>query len=551
MRMGPLLVAAQVAVLASLILLAGSVSSVWASGLRTGAQMWSVTYDGTLSRVGGLGTVQPDQSARIQIICSTDACKVTGAGSNDSRFDPSAMTIGAGVASMDVFLPREGDLCQPEGFEFERHVTMTATPESFLLVAATPNYDYSCEPDRTITSVGGTDTWTGTFAGGDTCIFAGIATCQEAVDDAGADGQADNPAAVGVGADVTFPERFVSLTGTSPAAPSVLSALPSAGAVRVDAGHLALTAIVVVILVLLLAFPTHLLNRASEEGIERWQRRHGRAAILKAGRPVRTFAAAAGGLLAAALISSFVDPGFGFTAASARVFGSIAFSFILEVGVSWLVLIAVMRRLAPSVPPSFEFKPASLLIVIAAVIFTRITEFQPALLFGLVAGVAFATASAHLKIRTTLISTGYTMGVGLIAWVAYSLISGGVEPGRNVGSQFALETLASLTIGAFAGLPLALVPLRGLGGHGLFMWNRWVWGGLYGFALLVFFIVLLPLPSSWSGIDLDLAVWIGLYLMYAVIAVAAWLVLRPAPDVLATSEVVSDSDREHSENRAG
>ncbi|TFD87853.1 hypothetical protein [Cryobacterium serini] len=477
---------------------------------------------------------------------------MTGAGTNDSRFDPSAMTIGAGIASMNVFLPREGELCQPEGYEFERHVTMTATPESFLLVAVTPNHDYSCEPDHTTTSVGSTDTWRGTFAGGDTCIFAGIATCQEAVHDAGADGQADNPAAVGVGADVTLQERFVGLIGASPAAPSVLSTLPVADAVRVDAGHLALTAIVVVILVLLLAFPTQLLNRATEEGFERWQRRHhGGVAAPKAGRTVKTFAAAAGGLLTAALISSFVDPGFGFTAASARVFGSIAFSFVLELGVGWFILIAVMRRLAPSAPPSVEFKPASLLIVIAAVIFTRITEFQPALLFGLVAGVAFATASTHLKIRTTLISTCYTMGVGLIAWVAYSLISGGVEPGKNVGSQFALETLASLTIGAFAGLPLALVPLRGLSGHGIFMWNRWVWGGLYGFALLVFFIVLLPLPSSWAGIDLDLTVWIGLYLMYAVIAVAAWLFLRPLPDVLATAEVNSDSDREHSENRAG
>ena len=38
----------------------------------------------------------------------------------------------------------------------------------------------------------------------------------------------------------------------------------------------------------------------------------------------------------------------------------------------------------------------------------------------------------------------------------------------------------------------------------------------------------MPMPFAWQGVPLELGVWIGLYVLYAVIAVAVWAaVTRP------------------------
>ena len=77
-------------------------------------------------------------------------------------------------------------------------------------------------------------------------------------------------------------------------------------------------------------------------------------------------------------------------------------------------------------------------------------------------------------------------------------------------------------------LPVALFPLRGMTGHDIFLWNRAVWAIAYAIGLIGFFFVLMPMPFAWQGVPLELGVWVGLYLLYAVGAVAIWAVVtRP------------------------
>ena len=109
------------------------------------------------------------------------------------------------------------------------------------------------------------------------------------------------------------------------ASPSTLSALPTVK--KALTLHNALwAAAITVVLVLLVAFPTHLFNTATEHGAERardwWSKHRPRRPARPAGsRSVeyRGWPLAAGGVLLASLISSFVDPTFGFNASSVRV----------------------------------------------------------------------------------------------------------------------------------------------------------------------------------------------------------------------------------------
>jgi hypothetical protein len=52
--------------------------------------------------------------------------------------------------------------------------------------------------------------------------------------------------------------------------------------------------------------------------------------------------------------------------------------------------------------------------------------------------------------------------------------------------------------------------------------------GAYAVGLLGFFLVLMPMPFAWDGVRASLWAWVGLYLAYAAVAVALWLVtVRP------------------------
>ena len=327
--------------------------------------------------------------------------------------------------------------------------------------------------------------------------------------------------------------------------PSTLSTLSTVGT-AFSAPNTIWAVTATVVLALLIAFPSHLLNSATEAGTDRvsewWAARRARLRALGAATsgtetsppPAKAvdlsgWPLAAAGVLAASLISSFVDPNFGFNAASVRVFLSILTSFLLDAVAGWFLLILFVRRATPSATARFHFAPASLLIVVVAVLFTRITGFAPGIVFGLVAGVAFgAVAATADRARQTMISLGYSFVLAIIGWAGYSAIAGtaGAHPAAPL--LFAQETLSSMAIGGLAALPIVLVPVRGMAGFAIWSWNRWIWASAYVIGLFGFFVVLMPKPFSWATVGLSVWTWIGLYVTYAITAVALWLAItRP------------------------
>lgn len=306
-------------------------------------------------------------------------------------------------------------------------------------------------------------------------------------------------------------------------APSVLSALQRPG--DVDAGRAAMGILVAIILVLLVAFPTTLLNSAAEEGSDRisaWWR--GRRGLPDPGDAVDPrWWLAAGGVFVAGVISCFVDPGFGFNAGSVRTLLSVLASFAVDVLVGWAVTIWAVRRLAPTVTTSYTFKPLTLVLVVGAVAFTRLTGFEPGIIFGLVAGVGFgALLDRGLEARATLVALGYGAGVGLLAWLGY----GALGTPEGALSTFASETLAATAIAGLAALPITLFPVPGLPGHTVFAWHRLRWAVCYAGGLAAFFLVLMPTPYAWDEIDWSLRAWVLAYLGYLAAAVVAWVLVR-------------------------
>lgn len=392
-------------------------------------------------------------------------------------------------------------------------LTVTAEATGFLAVADQPSPGWEdCAAEGRMYRHGTVVTITAGPPTGDLCLFAAE----------GCEPQPTQPpaeAAPPVGADQPR------LASGDPAAPSVLTALPTPAEAGVAPGQLALAAALTVVLVLLVAFPTALLNSAVDTGVDRfgtwWRGRSTARAASGAGSAwTSTWWWAACGVAAAALISAFVDPQFGFNAGSARMLLSLLLGFALDVVLGWFLVIWLARRLIPDAKHSFSFKPITLLIVIAAVLFTRITGFEPGIVFGLVAGVSFGTlASRAQSARVVMLPLGFALALGVVAWLSYGAIPASTE----FWPSFLRETLASVAIGGMAALPIALFPLRGLAGHAVWQWNRWVWAGCYAVGLMAFFTVLMPMPFSWGEVGLDLVSWLVIYLGYAAVALALWL----------------------------
>ncbi|KQR54126.1 hypothetical protein ASF88_04670 [Leifsonia sp. Leaf336] len=316
-----------------------------------------------------------------------------------------------------------------------------------------------------------------------------------------------------------------------PDADSVYTALTPVQRVRMTATSAVILAAVTLILLLLIGFPGVLIESTVSKHYDElfpWVKRR-RENATRPGSPakVATWITVTLGVALASIISGFVDPQFGLNLGSARVLLSSAAVFIVLSVIGWLVVERVIHSTDPALKPSIEFKWLSLLVVILAVLLSRLTGFEPGIVFGLVVGLSFgASLSTVQSARTVLVGVAYAFMLGLGSWLAYSALKPAIGSRPGVVSQFACDLLAGLAVAGLSTLPVALLPITGLGGAAVFRWNRWIWALVYAAGLATFFVVLMPLPQAWGEVSLALAVWVALYAGFACGAVTFWAFFR-------------------------
>ena len=477
---------------------------------------FTATYSGTLDVTGdGAASSQ----ATMVITCSRGECRTQLPGGVDAPPLQFAQATRITYPFGENVLIQRDPSCLQGGIRHLAEGQLTADGSAVTVNYSLPSYVYECVDGSRLTS-----------EGVEVSFQAPLAELEGAAADPGASPSPGRSRSAGAGAGETSKDAATSsdLDSGNAAAPSVLSATPRVQDVEITAGRsLALVALVL-ILVLLIAFPTHLLNTAVESGQDKlsaWLRRRRGAADDQEPLPVssaRTWAIAAGVVLTASLIGALVDPGFGFNPGSVRVVAALFLALAVESVLVWFLVIKVTRRTSPGTIAGFRAAPATLLVVAIAVVLTRVTGFEPGIIFGLVAGVTFAAAATTAaEGRTALAGAGLGYALALVGWIGYSAIGTTAED-AGFWRVFASDTLSGLAIAGIASLPLALIPLRGLPGHTLWKWRRPVWAICYAAGLVGFFLVLMPMPFSWDAVDTPLRTWVILYLAYAVAAVIAW-----------------------------
>jgi len=539
-----------------------------------------ISYVGDVSvkfTSGGDSLTHRFTGATLTYVCADGACAITLTGGTAVKKDGSLQALEDSMNGSDpashivldaggaftIHIPGSGGSVCADNYESPITVggTLTATTANTYL--ASKEEAANCGDGSSSGIAGVLVTFTGTVSGGDPCVLTAIG-CPLVVfsptSSPTATTQTVAPVATPAPAAIPSTASASRIANGDPAAPSVLSALVTVQDSPITPLGLCLAALLTVVLSLAVALPKKLYSAAISASPKRWtdftttlakredrmSRRLSRAVaprgeaatpdaeMAEIDEPEHRFGSgpwrkAALGVIAAAVISAFVDPGIGLNWGSVRLATSISASFLLNVVVGWSVALWLARRIEHGVKGTYSFKAWSLAIVVATVIFTRITGMEPGMVFGLVAGLALGHMAAKAAdAKVAVIQTGYAFAVGLVGWLTFSAVSPSLGGSGNVFVELLLDTLSGLAVAGFSAAPLALLPIAGMGGAKVYDWSRLAWFAMYVVGLLGFLVVLLPQPYSWSGVDMPLKAWVGLYVAYTAVALALYLVLvRP------------------------
>ncbi|HUG49921.1 MAG TPA: Ig-like domain-containing protein, partial [Terrimesophilobacter sp.] len=224
-------------------------------------------------------------------------------------------------------------------------------------------------------------------------------------------------------------------------------------------------------LLLFVAFPAELLNATLAT---QYERLFGRLRVLKlhwlqrlrarlARRPLVSGTAM---IAFSALAFGFVDPHFGFDLTSLRLVLALGIAlfivgYLSNAMTSWIV------REKWHIGASLEAKPLALILTVVGVLLSRLMGFSPGFLIGLILGISLTSAaSAAQRSRMVMLHTGVILGLGISAWVGYSVLIAGTDGQPDSFLRaLAIDTLAAVTAEGVTALLVGLLPFRFLEGQ--------------------------------------------------------------------------------------
>ncbi|MBA2275635.1 MAG: hypothetical protein H0W00_02905 [Chloroflexi bacterium] len=251
------------------------------------------------------------------------------------------------------------------------------------------------------------------------------------------------------------------------------------------------------------------------------------------------------GIAAFVLISSLLylllDPTLGLELAALATFLGLALGLVVIL-LAYGVPVWLLAR-TQGIAMTVRALPATLAVGLACVVISRVADFQPGYLYGLVVGFIFARQMPAVdEGRTQAAATAAALGVALVAWLVLPIARGtGATGGASDAFVQTIAETACVTV-IIAGLEaavFAMLPMRFLPGEKVMLWDRRVWAALLGIGVLGFLHILIG-PSSGYLADTTRSSFltvVGLLIAFGLASVAfwAWFRFRPEPPSLPAS----------------
>lgn len=229
----------------------------------------------------------------------------------------------------------------------------------------------------------------------------------------------------------------------------------------------------------------------------------------------------------ATVIAGFADPEFGPDLASVRLLLACFIAAMVVSYGSYAITNRLMNR-RWSLPTSIVLRPFTIVITVVGVVLSRVLDFSPGFLFGLILGLSFpAATSVAMRSRGRMVRTVLIIAMAVASWIVYSVVLA-FQPAAPVDFSSALvrDTLAALSTEGLTGMLIALLPFLYMEGQEIWQHSKRQWAVLYAGIVVVFFVVVAPKPESWANLGEKYAPWALVLVCYAAAALAAYVALR-------------------------
>ena len=227
----------------------------------------------------------------------------------------------------------------------------------------------------------------------------------------------------------------------------------------------------------------------------------------------------------AALIFGFADPGFGFDITSLRVVLACGIGlFVVGYLASAISGLIIHRRW--KLASVIELKPLGIALTVVGVLISRLLDFSPGFLIGLIIGIAIVGKTTDaLAAKTNLVQAAVVFVLSMSGWVTYSLLSGSIDS-DSFGGALLLESLVATTTEGLTALFVGLLPFRFLDGQSIFRYSKLLWGLSYVVAAAAFVLVVVLSSRNWGEITGSLWLWAIVLGGFALVSFAVWAYFR-------------------------
>lgn len=202
-------------------------------------------------------------------------------------------------------------------------------------------------------------------------------------------------------------------------------------------------------------------------------------------------------LVMGAILGGLLNPHFGLNGTTAANFVSTLLAFAFGAVVSWFVAHRFRRWHHYGTVTYLKALPLGLGIAALCVLISRVSNFQPGYLYGVVVGVAFAeTIADRHNAHLTAISTLTTLTVAIVAWLIWIPVNHlSLAHLTNLPLSVLDDLLGSIFVGGIVGTVVGLIPLVTMPGHTLIQWRKDAWAAVMFLATFLLIAVELR-PAS-------------------------------------------------------
>ncbi len=172
----------------------------------------------------------------------------------------------------------------------------------------------------------------------------------------------------------------------------------------------------------------------------------------------------------------------------------------------------------------------TLVVAVICVVISRLANFQPGYLYGLVVSIVFVTEiSKRDQGVGTWLAAVWLLGLSFIAWVALSLVRQNTfDPWLEL---FLQTVLVTFVVAGIETLAVGLLPMRFLPGHPLFQWRRGMWFVVFTLSVMGYLLILIDPANGYLSDNSKTPTIIGIIFLvgFGIVSFGTWAYFRYRP----------------------